>query len=51
MVKKQRREPGLPLAILGQPKPQQARFYVAASPDGEAQKDGLDKEKAGYSSG
>jgi len=45
------REPGLPLAILGQPKPQQARFYVAASPDGEAQKDGLDKEKAGYSSG
>jgi CRISPR-associated protein (TIGR03986 family) len=46
-----RREPGLPLAILGQPKPQQARFYVAASPDGEAQKDGLDKEKAGYSSG
>ncbi len=46
-----KREPGLPLAILGQPKPQQARFYVAASPDGEAQKDGLDKEKAGYSSG
>lgn len=41
--------PGLPLAILGQPKPQQARFYVAASPDGEAQPDGLSKEAAGYS--
>ncbi|WP_347242939.1 TIGR03986 family CRISPR-associated RAMP protein [Thermogutta sp.] len=42
-------EPGLPLAILGQPKPQQARFYVAASPNGEAQRDGLSKEEAGYS--
>lgn len=40
--------PGLPLAILGQPKPQQARFYVAASPNGEAQDDGLTKEQAGY---
>ena len=40
--------PGLPLAILGQPKPQQARFYVAASADGEAQEDGLSKEDAGY---
>jgi hypothetical protein len=27
--------PGLPLAILGQPKPQQARFYVAKTPNGE----------------
>jgi hypothetical protein len=41
--------PGLPLAILGQPKPQQARFYVAASQNGEAQADGLTKEQAGYS--
>lgn len=41
--------PGLPLAILGQPKPQQARFYVAASQDGKAQADGLTKPQAGYS--
>ncbi|AFZ11529.1 protein of unknown function DUF324 [Crinalium epipsammum PCC 9333] len=27
-------EPGVPLAILGQPKPQQARFYVAQDPKG-----------------
>lgn len=39
---------GLPLAILGQPKEQQARFYVAASPQGEAQADGISKEDAGY---
>jgi CRISPR-associated protein (TIGR03986 family) len=39
---------GVPLAILGQPKPQQARFYVAASPQGEAQTDGISKEEAGY---
>ncbi len=44
-------EPGLPLAILGQPKEQQARFYVAASPIGEAQTDGLSKEEAGYEQG
>ena len=43
--------PGLPLAILGQPKPQQARFYVATSPNGDAQPDGLTKEQAGYSTG
>lgn len=43
--------PGLPLAILGQPKPQQARFYVAASPNGEAQTNGQTKEQAGYSEG
>lgn len=42
---------GLPLAILGQPKPQQARFYVAASPAGEAQQSGLTKHEAGYSQG
>lgn len=41
-------EPGLPLAILGQPKEQQARFYVAASQQGEAQQNALSKEKAGY---
>jgi len=44
-------EMGLPLAILGQPKEQQARFYVAASPNGEAQTDGLSKEEAGYRTG
>ncbi len=43
--------PGLPLAILGQPKPQQARFYVAKNQSGEAQNKGLTKEEAGYSSG
>jgi len=41
--------PGLPLSILGQPKPQQARFYVAASQNGETQAEGLSKEQAGYS--
>lgn len=43
--------PGLPLAILGQPKPQQARFYVATSQKGEAQQSRLAKEQAGYSPG
>ncbi len=43
--------PGLPLAILGQPKPQQARFYVAKDQFGNAQYDGLDIEQAGYSAG
>ncbi len=41
-------EPGLPLAILGQPKPQQARFYVAEDRDGGAQPPGLDRDRAGY---
>lgn len=41
--------PGLPLAILGQPKPQQVRFYVAMNQSGEAQDNGLSKEQAGYS--
>lgn len=40
--------PGVPLAILGQPKPQQARFYVASSKNGEAQLDWISKEDAGY---
>ena len=43
--------PGLPLAILSTPKPQQGRFYVAKSPDGDAQDDGLSKVQAGYSLG
>lgn len=43
--------PGIPLAILSAPKPQQGRFYVAKSQDGEAQKDGLAKVEAGYSPG
>jgi CRISPR/Cas system CSM-associated protein Csm3 (group 7 of RAMP superfamily) len=42
---------GLPLAILGQPKEQQARFYVAGSAQGEAQADGISKEGAGYQQG
>ncbi|MEK6410290.1 MAG: TIGR03986 family CRISPR-associated RAMP protein [Acidobacteriota bacterium] len=40
--------PPLPLAILGQPNPQQARFYAAESKQGEAQQDGTFKEQAGY---
>ena len=40
--------PPLPLAILGQPKPQQARFYAAQSKQGEAQQNGSFKEQAGY---
>lgn len=43
--------PGVPLAILGQPKPQQSRFYVAQSPTGEAQADGILQQEAAYSSG
>lgn len=45
------KEPGLPLAILGQPKPQQARFYIAESTQGEAQRDSQDKVQAGYAAG
>lgn len=41
--------PGVPLAILAAPKPQQGRFYVAKKPNGEAQEDGLGKVDAGYS--
>lgn len=40
--------PGMPLAILGQPKPEQAAFYVAASENGDAQSNGLGKKDAGY---
>lgn len=38
----------LPMNILGQPKPQQGRFYVAKDKDGNAQIDGLNNENAGY---
>ena len=41
----------LPLTILGEPKPAQGRFYVAADNQGTPQKDGLNKEEAGYSRG
>ncbi len=40
--------PGVPLAILAAPKPQQGRFYVARSPDGNGQQSGLSKQEAGY---
>lgn len=43
--------PGVPLAILSAPKAQQGRFYVAQSPNGEAQSDSLSKQDAGYSPG
>ena len=42
---------GLPLAILGQPMPQQARFYVAQNPQGLAQPRNLSKKESGYSEG
>ena len=38
----------LPLNILGQPKPQQGRFYVARDKHGNAQLNGLTNEEAGY---
>lgn len=38
----------LPLNILGQPKPQQGRFYVAKNKGGDAQVDRLNNENAGY---
>lgn len=43
--------PGVPLAILSTPKPEQGRFYVAKTHDGEAQDDDLSKVSAGYSLG
>ena len=42
-------EDGIPIAILGQPKPQQSRFYVARSPNGVSQEDGQPKDQVGYS--
>ena len=41
----------LPLAILGQPKPAQGRFYVAEDAKGTPQNDGISKEQAGYNKG
>lgn len=41
---------GKPLAILGQPKPAQARFYAAHRPTGEPMAQGADK-KGGYREG
>jgi CRISPR/Cas system CSM-associated protein Csm3 (group 7 of RAMP superfamily) len=41
-------KPGVPLAILSAPKPQQGRFYVAEDQSGQAQQDGLSKADAGY---
>jgi CRISPR-associated protein (TIGR03986 family) len=43
----------LPLSILGQPKPQQGRFYVAETENGEAQNkdDKRNNENAGYKVG
>ena len=41
----------LPLAILGQPKPAQGRFYVAKDAQGNPQDDGIRKQQAGYSKG
>jgi len=40
----------IPLAILGAPKPAQARFYLGGQ-DGHAQRKGLDKRSVGYSAG
>lgn len=42
---------GLPLAILGEPKPQQARFCAAADKHGGAQSDKITKEQAAYAPG
>ena len=47
-------EKGLPLTILGEPKPAQGRFYVgdvAEDKRGIPQKQGIDKAEAGYSKG
>lgn len=41
-------EKWLPLQILGEPKPQQGRFYVAKDKSGNAQSQGLTTEQAGY---
>lgn len=47
----QKFDDNLPLAILGQPKPAQGRFYVAKDAEGTPQDDGISKERAGYSKG
>ncbi|MEA5619865.1 TIGR03986 family CRISPR-associated RAMP protein [Cronbergia sp. UHCC 0137] len=38
-------ENGFPLAILGEPKPQQARFYIAKDKEGTPLDEGISKEK------
>ena len=43
-------DPGVPLAILGQPKPQQVRFYVAKDQQGTPLDSGVDKQD-GYVQG
>ena len=41
----------VPLTILGQPKPEQVRFYVAKDVQGNPQEDGISKSDAGYAEG
>jgi len=41
----------IPLAILGQPKPHQTRFYAAQTPEGSPLRDGVDKKDTVYSKG
>ncbi len=43
--------PGVPLAILGQPKPQQTRFYLAKDKEGTPLDDGLRKDEILYRKG
>lgn len=45
---KDRYEEWFPLQILGEPKTQQGRFYVAKDKEGNAQQKGLTTEQAGY---
>ncbi len=45
------KRPGVPLAILGQPKPQQTRFYLARDANGTPLDDGLPKEEILYEEG
>jgi len=47
-VNLQDKELGLPLSILGAPKPQQGRFYVAEDKHGKAQPNGRNNKEAGY---
>jgi CRISPR-associated protein (TIGR03986 family) len=42
---------GLPLAIMGQPKPEQARFYGAKDQQGNPQRSGLEKKDSIYAPG
>ena len=51
IIKRFENDQTLPLTILGQPKPEQARFYVATDDIGTPQKDKISKKNAGYSEG